>query len=42
MGKYSLVERRMLLPYDNIEGKNVVKGNNLSVTFLVLVYLKDY
>ena len=27
MGKYSLVERRMVLPYDTIEGKNVVTGN---------------
>ena len=27
MGKYSLVELRMVLPYDTIEGKNVVTGN---------------
>ena len=27
MGKYSLVERRMVIPYDTIEGKNVVTGN---------------
>ena len=27
MGEYSLVERRMVIPYDNIEGKNVVTGN---------------
>ena len=26
MGKYSLVERRMVLPYDIIEGQYVVKG----------------
>ena len=27
MGKYSLVERHMVLPYDTIEGQNIVKGN---------------
>ena len=27
LGKYSLVERRMLLPYDTIEGQNVVTVN---------------
>ena len=27
MGKCSLVERRMLLPYDTIEGKNLVTGD---------------
>ena len=27
MEKYSLVERRMVIPYDTIEGKNVVTGN---------------
>ena len=43
MGKYSLVERCMLIPYDNIEGKyhSDVKFI-LSVNFLVLVYIKYY
>ena len=27
MGKYSLVERRIVLPYDTIVGQNVVTGN---------------
>ena len=27
MGKYSLVEHRMVLPYNAIEGKNVVTGD---------------
>ena len=27
MGKYSIVERRMVLPYDNIEGQNIVTGD---------------
>ena len=27
MGNYSLVERRMVLPYDTIEGQNVVAGD---------------
>ena len=27
MRKYSLVEHRMVLPYDTIEGQNVVTGN---------------
>ena len=37
MGKYSLIERRMVTPYDNIEGQNVATGNLscLSV-FLIL------
>ena len=27
MRKYSLLERRMVIPYDTIEGQNVVTGN---------------
>ena len=27
MGNYSLVEHRMVLPYDTIEGQNVVTGD---------------
>ena len=27
MGKYSLVEQRIVIPYDTSEGKNVVTGN---------------
>ena len=38
MGKYSLVEHRMVLPYDTIEGKNIVTGN-LSCMSLSCSYL---
>ena len=27
MGNYSLVERRMLIPYDTVEGKHLVTVN---------------
>ena len=36
MGKYSLVERRMMLSYDTIEGKNVATGN-LPCLLLILL-----
>ena len=43
MGKYSLVELRMVIPYDTIEGKYRSDGKIiLSVNFLVIVYLKYY
>ena len=38
MGKYSPVERRMVILYDTIEGKYVVTGN-LSCLSLFLSYL---
>ena len=37
MGKYSLVEHRMMIPYDTIEGKNLKTGNlSYLSTFLFL------
>ena len=41
MGKCLLVERRMVLPYDTIEGQNVVTGNlSCLLLFLFLSILK--
>ena len=37
MGKYSLVERRMVIPYDTIEGKYVVAGNLSYLSLLLLL-----
>ena len=43
MGKYSLVEIRMVILYDTIEVKYLSDRRFiLSVTFIVLIYLKDY
>ena len=43
MGKYSLVEICMIIPYDTIEGQYLSDRKFiLSVTFIVLIYLKDY
>ena len=38
MGKYLLVERDMVIPYDNIEGQNVVTSN-LSCLSLFLFFV---
>ena len=41
MGGYSLIERRMAIPYDTIEGQYFSDGGFiLSVPFLVPNYLK--
>ena len=41
IGKYSLLERSMLLPYNTIEGQYYIDGEFvLYVTFIVLVYIK--
>ena len=43
MVKYSFIERHMVIPYNTIEGKYRSDGEFiLSITFLVLIYLKDY
>ena len=39
MGKYSLVERRMVLPYDIIEGQNVVMGNLSCLSLFLFLYI---
>ena len=43
MVKYSLVERRMVIPYNNIEEK-YCSGSEfiLYVNFIALIYLKHY
>ena len=44
MGKYSLVEQRMVIPYDNIEEKYVVTGNfpvcHFSCSYLSKILLR--
>ena len=43
MENYSPVERRMVTMYDTIEGRyRIDRDFILSVTFLILLYLKDY
>ena len=43
MGKYSLIELRIVIPYETIEGEYRIDGKIiLFVTFLVIVYLKYY
>ena len=37
MGNYSLVEHRMVLPYNTIEGKNVVTGNLSSLSLFLFL-----
>ena len=37
MGKYSLVERRMVITYDNIEGKYLVTGNLSCLSLFLLL-----
>ena len=37
MVKYSLVELRVVLPYDTIEGQNVVTGNLSCLSLLLFV-----
>ena len=37
MGKYSLVEHRMVLPYDTIEGENVVTGNSSCLSLFLFL-----
>ena len=37
IGNYSLVERRMVIPYDTIEGKNAVTGNLSCLSPLLLL-----
>ena len=41
MENYSLVEHRMVIPYDTIEEQYIVTGN-LSCLSLFLFYLEDY
>ena len=43
MGNYSIVERRVVIPYDTIEEQYCSDRKCiLSVTFLVLIYPKYY
>ena len=43
MGNYSPVECHMITPFDTIEGQYFSDGEFiLSITFIVLVYLKEY
>ena len=43
MGNYSIVERRVVISYDTIEEQYISDRKYiLSVTFIVLIYLKDY
>ena len=37
MGKYLLVEHRMVLPYDTIEGQNVVTGDLSCLSLLLFL-----
>ena len=39
MGKYSPVERLMLIPYNTIEGKYVVTGNLSFLSIFLLLYI---
>ena len=39
MGKYSLIERRMVLPYDTIEVKNLVTGNLSCLSLFLFLYI---
>ena len=43
MENYSLIERLMLLLYNNIEGRYSSDGEFIiPVIFLVIIYLEDY
>ena len=39
MGDYSLVERRMVILYDTIEGKYVVMGNLSCISLFLFLYI---
>ena len=41
MEKYSLEERCMLLPYDRIERKNVVRGDLSYLSLFLFFYIKN-
>ena len=40
IGNYSLVEIRMVIPYDTIEGKNIVTDNLSCLSLFMLLYIK--
>ena len=40
MGKYSLVERRMVIPYDTTEGKYLVTENLSCLSIFLLLYIQ--
>ena len=39
MEEYLLVERYVVLPYNNIEGKNVVMGNLSCLSLFLFLYI---